>query len=51
MQRYQRQRHRFMWLILTPILIAAIYLAVTSRPEPAVNSALPEPSADLSEQP
>lgn len=40
-----------MWLILTPILIAAFYLAITSRPEPVVNPALPEPATDLSEQP
>ncbi len=45
MQRHHRQRHRFMWLILTPILIGAFYLALTTRPQPVTNDSVPQPVA------
>ena len=41
MQRYQRNRHRLMWLILGPLALAAVIYAILNRPEIPVMDEVP----------
>ena len=42
MKRAHRRSHLILWLILTPAMVAVIYLAVTLRPPAPVNDTLPD---------
>ncbi len=41
MQRFHRDCHRLIWLILGPLVIAAFIYALTNRPEMPVMDAVP----------
>ena len=42
MRRAHRKAHIALWLILTPALVAVLYLALSARQSVPVNDALPE---------
>ena len=42
MKRAHANRHRLIWLILTPIMIAILLMAITARPSDSVDEAIPE---------
>ena len=42
MKRAHANRHRLIWLILTPIMIATLLMAIMARPGDTVNEAIPE---------
>lgn len=41
MQRYQRSRHRMLWVLILPLAIILIAVAVTNRPQWPRMEALP----------
>lgn len=46
MKRPHRKVHLAAWIVLAPLLIAALVWAVGERPQPAVSDALPGVEAD-----
>lgn len=41
MQKYHRNRHRLLWLLLGPLAISAFVYAIVNRPEMPVMDKLP----------
>ncbi|MEM7767202.1 MAG: hypothetical protein AAF253_06900 [Pseudomonadota bacterium] len=41
MKRAHRSAHRLIWLLLTPVIAASLWLAITHRPAPPVTTDLP----------
>ena len=51
MQRYQRQRHRLIWIALGPLLVLIFLYGILNRPEWPIQNGLPEvnPSEEVLE--
>lgn len=47
MQRYHRIRHRVLWLLLAPLLVAILLYGIWSRPQWPMMDELPDPETPV----